>query len=489
MYCPAFLFIRLYQCTGFRLKGAKKRVETGHKLSEIIDLNKLQEVFDDFNTITDITVSLIDVDGSILASSGSKDLCVKFHMTNPSSNSLCMEEHQQIISRTMEGEKYVICQCSNGLTCMGTPIFIEGVYLATIFAGQFFPKEPDLGYFNEQAERFDFVRDEYIEALGKVPVIPEEKANSILELLSKLGKMISQMGYNRLKKLELYEEDMEPKKRELLMDTQAADEPILRETSTCYSPQPRVTEENLRRAIENNEFAVYYQPLIDVKTGAIDSLEALIRWVDSDGNIISPMEFIPLAEETGLIVPIGDWVLREVCKQNQIWQNKGLMKLRISVNVSPIQLQQKNFVNTVKDILKETGLDPKHLEFEITENTFIKSLYSTIKVVHRLRQIGIKVSLDDFGTGYSSLNYLKRLPISSLKIDKSFIHDLEGSIEEAITGSIILLGHKLKLDVVAEGVETREQYDFLHKQGCDKVQGYYFYKPMPREEMEKILSL
>ncbi|MDP4146505.1 MAG: EAL domain-containing protein [Bacillota bacterium] len=249
-------------------------------------------------------------------------------------------------------------------------------------------------------------------------------------------------------------------------------------------------EAKLRHAIKNNEFEIHYQPQVDSSTGQVVSLEALIRWNNSELGNISPLEFIPIAEETGLIIPIGEWVLKTACRQNKKWKDKGYSYETIAVNISPIQLQQDDFVYKVKKILEQTSLPPECLELEITENAVMKSLDSTVNILHELHEMGVKTALDDFGTGYSSLSYLKTLPIDTLKIDKSFIDDIGNKpFEESITEGIILLAHKMKLDIIAEGVELKEQLDILKNKKCDKIQGYYFSKPRNPKEIEKILKL
>lgn len=248
-------------------------------------------------------------------------------------------------------------------------------------------------------------------------------------------------------------------------------------------------EAELRKAIKNREFTLYYQPQVDVETRKIVSFEALIRWNNKKFGWVSPREFISLAEETGLIVPIGEWVLRTACKQNREWRNKGYCYNFISVNVSAIQLQKSDFVAAVKKVLKETNTDPQALEIEITESVMMESLELNLSALNELRGIGVRVALDDFGTGYSSLNYLKSLPINTLKIDKTFIDGLcKNSYEEIITEQIINLAHKMDLEVVAEGVELEEQLKSLEVKSCNKIQGYYFGRPLPPEEMATVFE-
>ena len=247
-------------------------------------------------------------------------------------------------------------------------------------------------------------------------------------------------------------------------------------------------EESLRSAIKNNEFKVFYQPQINIETGKIDGMEALVRWIHPQKSIISPIKFIPLAEDTGLIIPIGDIVLREACMQNKLWQQAGYTPLRVAVNLSAKQFEQENLVEIIKTVLEETGLEPQWLELEITESILMKNLDFSIGVLNNLRSMGIHVSLDDFGTGYSSLNYLKRLPIDTLKIDKSFVDNITiDPKDEIIARAIIELAHKMDLKIIAEGVEYTQQFDFLKEHKCDKVQGFLFSKPIPSEEFEQLL--
>lgn len=249
-------------------------------------------------------------------------------------------------------------------------------------------------------------------------------------------------------------------------------------------------QNDLRNALKNEEFVVYYQPQVNVETGDIIGFEALVRWIHPINGIVSPVKFIPEAEEMGIIIDIGEFVLRSVCKQNMIWQQKGYSPKYIAVNLSPRQFQQKNLLKTIENILNETGLDPQWLEIEITESISMADLDFTVNMLNKFNEIGLQVALDDFGTGYSSLNYLKKLPIQTLKIDKSFVDDITSNPKElAIAKTIATLAHTLNLSIVAEGVETEEQLLLLKQLKCDKAQGYLFSKPLPAEEIEKILYL
>jgi diguanylate cyclase (GGDEF)-like protein len=248
-------------------------------------------------------------------------------------------------------------------------------------------------------------------------------------------------------------------------------------------------ENCLNKALKNKEFYLCYQPQVSVLNNKIEGFEALLRWNSEELGSVSPAEFIPIAEETGLIIPIGEWVMRTACVQNEKWSQEGYKFDHIAVNISAVQLQQLNFVDTVKKVLKETGVRVESFEIEITESTLIKSLDLNIEKLEELKSIGVKIALDDFGTGYSSLNYLKMLPVNRIKIDKSFIDDIcTGANEEIIIEGLIFLGHKMNLDIVAEGVELEEQVKILKNKNCDKIQGYYFSKPLKELDAENILK-
>jgi PAS domain S-box-containing protein/diguanylate cyclase (GGDEF)-like protein len=261
------------------------------------------------------------------------------------------------------------------------------------------------------------------------------------------------------------------------------------ETSMNLRSTKRLSVEGkLHRALENNEFILYYQPQIDLKSNEITGLEALIRWQSPELGFVSPMEFIGIAEDAGLIVPIGEWVLRTACMQNKEWQKKGFPALKIGVNLSPRQFKQKTLANDIKEILKEAKLDPSYLELEITESLMMEETDTVKATLDDIRNMNIKLALDDFGTGYSSLAYLQRFPINRLKIDKIFI-DTIGSNEKdkAIARSIISVAHVLGMSVVAEGVETEDQLEILRELECDEIQGYLFSKPLPATGIESLL--
>jgi diguanylate cyclase (GGDEF)-like protein/PAS domain S-box-containing protein len=239
-------------------------------------------------------------------------------------------------------------------------------------------------------------------------------------------------------------------------------------------------ENALRAAIERQEFELFYQPKVDIRSGRVIGAEALIRWHHPQLGLMAPQRFIPLAEEVGLIVPIGDWVLRTAHAQNKLWQDAGLPSLNIAVNLSVRQFLQDGLVEAVAGVLQDTGLDGRYLELELTESMVMNNAEHFIDKLHQLKSLGVQLSIDDFGTGYSSLSYLKRFPLDRLKIDQSFIRDSATDLHDAaIIRSVIDMGHSLNFKVIAEGVETREQLDFLHANRCDEIQGYYFSEPVP----------
>jgi len=243
-------------------------------------------------------------------------------------------------------------------------------------------------------------------------------------------------------------------------------------------------ESDMRQALKDQEFTVYFQPKISVKSGAVMGMEALVRWVKSDGTVVSPADFIPLAEETGLIVPLGDFVLEHSCKAMQVFDGVGCTDITVSVNLSPVQFEQEDMVDMILDSLKQNGLSPSKLELEITESTLMTDIGATVDKLNLLSANGISVAIDDFGTGHSSLYYLKNFPIDVLKIDQSFVRDITDDMSDAqIVETIILMARNLGLKVVAEGVETRAQLELLEAFGCEMIQGYYYSRPLPLEEV------
>ncbi len=247
-------------------------------------------------------------------------------------------------------------------------------------------------------------------------------------------------------------------------------------------------ENGLRLALERNELFLVYQPQVDTRTGGISGLEALLRWQHPEMGLIPPNDFIAVAESSGLIVPIGEWVLRTACMQGRAWQDAGLPAIPIAVNVSAIQLRQQGFCELIRSVLRETGLDPKYLELELTEGLLMTNVDVVFTVIQELRELGVKLTIDDFGTGYSSLNYLRQFKVNRLKIDRSFVREVPKNADDAaITTAIINMAKALNLDVLAEGVENVEQLDFLRAQNCFEIQGYYFSKPMAVDQIAKKL--
>lgn len=247
-------------------------------------------------------------------------------------------------------------------------------------------------------------------------------------------------------------------------------------------------DHNLRRAVDRDEFVLYYQPKIDLATGKIVGVEALLRWQHPEWGLVMPERFISIAEDSGLIRPIGSWVIREACRQSREWQEQGLPMMPVAVNLSAVQLLQKNFLQEITHTLLLSGMNPNALEFEVTESVAIEGEAEVIQWLGVLKDMGVGLSVDDFGTGYSSLSYLKRLPIDSIKIDKSFIRDIYTDPDDStIITAIIRMSHGLRLNVIAEGVETVEQLDFLRAEGCDQFQGYLVSKPLPAAEFVKFL--
>ena len=253
--------------------------------------------------------------------------------------------------------------------------------------------------------------------------------------------------------------------------------------------QKLVLLEGLRNALDDGQFHLLYQPKVDLRTGLIIGVESLIRWQHPEQGIISPLRFIGLAEESGLIVAIGEWVLQTACRQNQAWQQAGLAPITISVNVSPRQFEEKRLVERVAQALAESGLDPAHLELEVTESLIMRDLAASVGKMRELEAMGVALSIDDFGTGYSSLSALKSFPIARLKIDKSFVSELAENLDDqAIAMAVISLGHKLNLRVIAEGVETEQQCNFLRDNDCDEMQGYLFSMPVPASKIHSLLA-
>jgi diguanylate cyclase (GGDEF)-like protein/PAS domain S-box-containing protein len=246
-------------------------------------------------------------------------------------------------------------------------------------------------------------------------------------------------------------------------------------------------EAGLRRALERHEFMLHYQPKIDMRTRTIIGAEALLRWKHPTRGSVPPEKFIPIAEDCGLILPIGAWVFREACRQARAWADEGLPVIKMAVNVSALEFRNENFLQGLFTILSETGLDPRSLEVELTESVLMKHAESAASILQALRQRGVQVAIDDFGTGYSSLNYLRKFPLDALKIDQSFIRQISTGEDTAIVTAVIAMARSLKLRVIAEGVETLDELTFLKAHQCDEAQGYYFSRPVPADRFAKLL--
>jgi EAL domain-containing protein (putative c-di-GMP-specific phosphodiesterase class I) len=244
----------------------------------------------------------------------------------------------------------------------------------------------------------------------------------------------------------------------------------------------------LRSALDHGEFELHYQPQVELESGSVVGVEALIRWRHPSLGMVRPDRFIKLAEETGLIVPIGSWVLRTACRQNRDWQQAGYGLLRIAVNLSARQFAQPGLVREIQIVLEETGMAPTCLEIELTETLVMEDVESAIRTMGQLKRMGVKLSIDDFGTGYSSLSYLRRFPVDVLKIDRSFVRDITSNEDDAaMVAAIIELARGLRMRVIAEGVETEAQLDYLRRRGCDEVQGHVYARAVPGAAVEEML--
>lgn len=269
------------------------------------------------------------------------------------------------------------------------------------------------------------------------------------------------------------------------MAWQAASHPIVKTDSVTYDQQ----HEQLQQALVNGEFELYYQPKISLKTGSVVGAEALLRWRSPTRGFISPGEFIPIAEKTGFIIPLGTWVIRTVCAQIKDWETSGLGPMQIAINLSSAQFAQTNLCNTISDFLKQADVSPAYLEVELTESLLVQDIEATIERMQALQSISVSIAIDDFGTGYASLGYLQHFPFNVLKIDRCFVANIDRNTRNAaIVNAVIQMAHDLNLNVVAEGIETQAEWRFLQEHGCDSFQGYLISKPLPKQAFVDLLK-
>ena len=456
-----------------------------YKFFDLIEVDRLQKLFDKLYELTGIVAGVADIDGTLLTKTGQTDFCSEFHRGNPKLVHRCTkstDKLSELISKLHSESEFICYRCENGITHAVTPIMIQDKVSAYIYMSPFILSPLDLEYFRKQALELDLPERKYLTSLQKLPVYSEEEVRKFMEFAVCISELLAQIANYKLKLCE------EQTKIELKLSELVNSYEFCKVLTNDRSFKKIEIESDLRKALDRGEFYLLYQPQVNSKTGRVEAVEALIRWNHPERGVIPPNCFIPIAEDTGLIVPIGEWVLRTACKQNKEWQDKGYKPIRVSVNISPIQLRQWDFVNLLERILEEVQLDPSYLELEITENSLMESMEENIEILDRLRQMGVRIALDDFGTGYSSLNYLQQLPINSMKIDKSFVQDIANDRNKSyIAESIIQLAHRLNLEVIAEGVETEEQLRTLVNKNCDIIQGFIFSEPLPSGQVERIL--
>jgi len=456
-----------------------------YKFSDLIEIDRLQRLFDKLYEVTGIVAGVADIDGTALTKIGWNDFCSEFHKGNPKIVHRCIESTgkvSELVSKLHSKSEFTCFKCENGITHAITPIMIQDKVSAYIYMSQFILSPLDLGYFKKQALELGLPERKYLTSLQKLPVYSEEEVRKFMEFAICIGDLLTQIANYKLK---LYEEQT---KTELKLSELVDPYEFCKVPTNDRGFEKVDIERDLKKALDKGEFYLLYQPQVNSKTGRVEAVEALIRWNHPKRGVIPPNQFIPVAEDTGLIIPIGEWVLRTACEQNKQWQDKGYKPVRVSVNISPIQLRRWDFVNLLERILEEVQLDPSYLELEITENSLMESMEENIEILDRLRQMGVRIALDDFGTGYSSLNYLQQLPINNMKIDKSFVQDIANDRNKSyIAESIIQLAHRLNLEVIAEGVETEEQLRILVNKNCDIIQGFIFSEPLPSRKVERIL--
>jgi diguanylate cyclase (GGDEF)-like protein len=342
--------------------------------------------------------------------------------------------------------------------------------------------------------------DEFVVLLGAIPE-PTAAANIAQKLLETLAQPLDVEGQEQNISvsigISLYPDDG-VRLRELMSNADSAmyhAKKMGRGNYQFFTPEMNAAagkrlalERDLRRALEQKEFELHYQPKVDMASGEVHAMEALVRWRSPERGLVPPNDFIPIAEETGMIIPLGAWVLEEACRQNRAWQLSGLPQMRVAVNLSAYQFRQQNLPEFVAGLLAQTGLDASSLELEVTESVVMHNPAEAAMTLQRLHAQGIHISVDDFGTGYSSLSYLKQFRLDTLKIDRSFVRDISKDADDAaIVKSVIALAHSLRLRVIAEGVETNEQLDYLRMLGCDQYQGYLSSRPLPADEFEAMM--
>lgn len=685
-------------------KSSSITSEDINDLKEILEIEKLSKLLEQFYNATGLANAIVDLNGNILHRVGWKSICTEFHRKHKISLERCLKSDTILANQLKKKEKYAIYICQNGMVDVASPITIDGVHVANLFIGQFFFETPDKNFFSKQAEELGFDKEKYTKALEECQVYNKETILRFLDFLNGLINMIGESALKTIKQKkqnkekdklaaeliiadkelafqtveksdraaeliiankELVFQNQEKEKRatelviankelaseitlrelslkkieellhfdsltglpnrvmlvdrlrqainlakrskkpigtlfldldglstvndnfgrsqgdELIKAVAARLVNLVRETDTiarvsgdefiimvqnmksvdhilkvadkivgafrqpfelnqneinvttsvgisvfpadgdtyetliknadlamhkakekgknqlvlCTTIMKDIIAEKMKlsndlyRSLERNELEVYYQPQIDLNTKKIVSLEALLRWNHPELGLVSPVKFIHLMEKTGLINPIGKWVLHTVCMQNKAWQKAGLPPIRIAVNLSIIQFQNHEIVSQIKEILDETKLLPQYLELEITESIAMWDTDHVVRVLNAFQEMDIYISIDDFGTEYSSLTYLKLLPINRIKIPMPFIQGINvDKKDEEIIKTIIVLARIMGLDVIAEGVETQQQESFLTQWKCDEIQGYYYYKPMPAKEIEGLLQ-
>lgn len=355
------------------------------------------------------------------------------------------------------------------------------------------------GVTDNKGKVFRFGGDEFIALLEEVTNIHQAMAlaEDILTVISdpimlkeRTFYITASMGMSIHYEVTLSTGDQLVKEADIAMYVAKKERNTCKIYSTSMNDVPKrelILENSMFKALDLDQFMLYYQPKIDLSTGRVFGAEALIRWKHPEFGMVSPLDFIPIAEKTGFIIPLGEWVLQKACQQIGEWERIGLKNLSVSVNMSMIQFQQKQIVHTIERIISDAGIRPEQIELEITESIFMDNPGHTLKILHELKQLGVKLSLDDFGTGFSSLSYLQNIPLHTLKLDKSFINDIVHDFKkQMIFKSVIVIAHNLNLNVVTEGVETEDELRIINEHNCDAVQGYIYSPPVPAPKFVQI---